>query len=183
MPSTKILIVANDPIEAQELQVRLSKLGYDVIGTASTSDEALHKSTHLKPNLILMNTRLRTGDDGIKTGRLIHSNNNIPIVYFSTQTGQETIRRAGSTGPFGYLIKPFEDSQLLVTLEIAQIRAKLENRLRESQQWLNGVLMSIGDGVIAIDDIGHIQFINSSAEKIIGWDKDAAIGKTLFEVP
>jgi PAS domain S-box-containing protein len=182
MTSIKILIVDNDFSSTQNLQARLLKLGYEVIGTAATSDEAVNKSAELKPNLILMNTRLRTGNDGIKTGKLIHSNHNIPIIYISSQAGQDTIRQAGSTGPFGYIIKPFDDSQLFVAIEVARIRFKLERQLRENQQWLTGVLMSIGDGVIAVDSKGYIRFINSKAEEITGWGEIDAIGKLLFEV-
>lgn len=182
MASAKILIVDNDPIATQDLQTRLTKLGYEVIGTAASSEEALDKSASLKPGLIMMNTRLRAGNDGIKTGSLIHSANDIPIIYVSSRVGQETIRRASTTGPFGYIIKPFDESQLFVTIEIAQLRHKLESQLRESGQWLNGVLMSIGDGVIAVDKAGSIRFINSRAEKITGWSEAEAIGKPLFEV-
>src|SRR5687768_9318529 len=182
MTSARILIVDNDKIATRDLQARLSKLGYEVIGTAATTEEAINKSEKLKPGLILMNTRLRVGSDGVKTGKLIHSYNDTPIIYFSSHAGQDTVRRASSTGPFGYIIKPFEDSQLFVTIEVAQIRYKLESQLRESEQWLNGVLMSIGDGVIAVDKTASIRFINSKAEKITGWGKAEAIGKKLFEV-
>jgi len=182
MSFIKILIVDNDPNTTQDLQERLSKLGYEVIGTATTSEEALQKTIKLEPGLIMMNTRLRSGNDGIKTGKLIHTNSNTPIIYYSSSVGQETIRQATSTGPFGYIIKPFDDSQLFVTIEVAQIRFKLESQLRESEQWLNGVLMSIGDGVIAVDNTGSIRFINSQAEKITGWKEADATGKTLFEV-
>src|SRR5688572_6763881 len=182
MTSVRILIVDNDKIATRDLQARLSKLGYEVIGTAATTEEAINKSEKLKPGLILMNTRLRVGSDGVKTGKLIHSYNDTPIIYFSSHAGQDTVRRASSTGPFGYIIKPFEDSQLFVTIEVAQIRYKLESQLRESEQWLNGVLMSIGDGVIAVDKTASIRFINSKAEKITGWGKAEAIGKKLFEV-
>jgi PAS domain S-box-containing protein len=182
MISARILIVDNDKIATRDLQARLSKLGYEVIGTAATTEEAINKCEELKPGLILMNTRLHAGSDGVKTGKLIHSYNDTPIIYFSSHAGQDTVRRAGSTGPFGYIIKPFEDSQLFVTIEVAQIRYKLESQLRESEQWLNGVLMSIGDGVIAVDKTASIRFINSKAEKITGWGEAEAIGKKLFEV-
>ena len=182
MTSAKILIVESDITESLDLQARLSKIGYEVIGTATTSEEALNKFTQLKPSLIMMNTQLRTKSDGIKTGKLIHEHKDIPIIYFSSQASQDTIRRAGSTGPFGYILKPFDNSQLFVTIETAQARFKLESQLRESQQWLSGVLMSIGDGVIAVDNVGFVRFINSKAEEITAWDEATAIGKTLFDV-
>lgn len=182
MNLVKVLIVDSDLAATEDLQVRLLKFGYKVVGTATTSEEAVLKSAQLKPSLILMNTRLRTGSDGIKTGKLIHLNNNIPIVYVSSRAGQDTIRQASSTGPFGYIIKPFDDAQLFVTLEIAQVRFGLESQLRESRQWLNGVLMSIGDGVIAVDPEGIIRFINSRAAEITEWNETAAIGKLLLDV-
>lgn len=180
--SARILIVDNDSSATQDLQVRLSKLGYEVVGTAATRQEALYETEKLKPSVVLMNTRLRIGNDGVKTGSLIQASSNTPIVYFSSRAGQDTIRQVGSTGPFGYMIMPVEDSQLFVTIEIAEIRSRLESQLREGKQWLNGVLMSIGDGVIAVDDMGIIRFINPRAKDLTGSYKMNAIGKVLSEV-
>ncbi len=182
MASVKILIVDNDKAVTRDLQERLIRLGYEVAGIATTSDDAIAQTNELKPNLVIMNTRLRSGRDGIKTGTLIHSTSNTPIIYFSSQAGQDAVRRAGTTGSFGHIIKPFDNSQLFVTIEIARIRYKLERQLRESEQWLNGVLMSIGDGVIAADNLGKVRFINSKAEKITGWSQADATGMSLLEV-
>lgn len=158
------------------------KLGYEVVGTATTGEEALRKSAHLKPELILSNTRLASGNDGIKTGQLIHAEHNTPVVYIAAHGSQTMIRQASTTGPFGYIIKPFDDLQLFATVEIALTRYRLEHQLAENRQWLNGVLMSIGEGVIAVDPAGLIQFINPVAEKITGWDNDLAIKKELYKV-
>lgn len=182
MTSAKILIVDNDKAVTRDLQERLTRLGYEVAGVASTSDDAITQTSKLKPNLVIMNIRLRSGRDGIKTGSLIHSKSNIPIIYFSSQAGHDTVRRAGVTGSFGHIIKPFDDSQLFVTIEVARVRYKLENQLRESEQWLNGVLMSIGDGVIAVDNSGKVRFINARAGKITGWSQTEAAGMSLLEV-
>lgn len=182
MAPVKILIVDNDRAVTRDLQERLTRLGYEVAGIATTSDDAVTQASKLKPNLVIMNVRLRSGRDGIKTGSLIHSKSNTPIIYFSSQAGQDTIRRAGDTGSFGHIIKPFDDSQLFVTIEVARVRYKLENQLRESEQWLNGVLMSIGDGVIAVDKSGKVRFINARAEKITGWGRVQAAGMSLLEV-
>ncbi len=182
MSAAKILIVEKDPGAVKDLQSLLVKLGYEVVGTAKSSEEALEKSASLQPNLILMNTQLRAVNDGIQTGSLIRASSDIPIVYISSRAGEETIRRASSTGPFGYIVRPFDETQLFVTLEVARVRHKLERQLRESRQWLNGVLRSIGDGVIAADKEGFVQLINARAEAITGLSESSAIGKPLFEV-
>lgn len=182
MASAKILIVDNDRAVTRDLQERLIRLGYEVAGIATTSDDAITQTNKLQPNLVIMNIRLHSGRDGVKTGALIHSTSNTPIIYFSSQAGQDTVRRAGSTGSFGHIIKPFDDSQLFVTIEVARVRYKLESQLRESEQWLNGVLMSIGDGVIAVDNSGKVRFINARAKKITGWSQNKATGMSLLEV-
>lgn len=182
MASVKILIVDNDRAVTRDLKQRLTRLGYEVVGVATTSDDAITQTNKLKPNLVIMNIRLRSGRDGVKTGALIHSTSNTPIIYFSSQAGQDTVQRAGSTGSFGHIIIPFDDSQLFVTIEVARVRYKLESQLRESEQWLNGVLMSIGDGVIAVDNSGKVRFINARAKKITGWSQDKATGMSLLEV-
>ena len=182
MPSSKILVIENDRQVATELRSRLIRLGYEIVGTAASRDEALQLSLHLKPELILSNTRLSSVNDGIQTGKLIHTKHNTPVVYITTQSSQNTIRQASSTGPFGYIIKPFDDLQLFATIEIALTRYRLENQLAENRQWLNGVLMSIGEGVIAVDKNGAIQFINLVAEKLTGWENSLAIDKKLYNI-
>lgn len=182
MPPARILVIDDDPLAIRELQSRLSKLGHEIVGTAADSGEAVSQFDKLKPDLILISTKHRSGSDGIKEGRFIHAQSNIPIIYITTHASQTTIRRASSTGPFGYIIKPYDDSQLFATIEIALTRHRLESQLQESRQWLNGVLMSIDDGVIAVDKAGSVRFVNSKAEAISGWKEADAIGRKLFEI-
>lgn len=182
MPPARILIVENDQQVTAELKSRLTGLGYDVAGTATSTEQALQKSSKLKPDLILINTRLASSEDGIKTGQLIRSQNAAPIVYITTQASQTMVRRANSTEPFGYIIKPFDDAQLFATVEIALTRHRLEKQLTESRQWLNGVLMSVGEGVIAIDNRGLIRFVNPYAEHITGWQNYQAIDKEIYKI-
>ena len=98
MPTSRIFVIDNDQQTITDLKSRLTKLGYDVVGTATTPREAIEKTALLQPNLILMNTHLRSGIDGIKTGKLLHSKSDTQIIYFSSHAGQETIRLVGSTG-------------------------------------------------------------------------------------
>lgn len=182
MSTVKILIAEKDPAAAQDLQKRLEKLGYEVIGIAQSREETLEQSAALTPGLIIMNTHLRAENEGIHTGSLICASSDIPIVYLSSRVEEDTVRRASSTGPFGYIVKPFDETQLFVTIEVARVRHKLEQQLRENKQWLNGVLMSIGDGVIAVDSSGLVRFINARAEKLTGLNEMQAIGKPLPQV-
>jgi PAS domain S-box-containing protein len=177
-----ILIAEDELSVAQELRARLEKLGYRVVDVASTSAEALHKTEKLQPEIVLMNSRLKGNKDAIQTGSLLRSLHDTPIIYVIDYDSQATIRRATATGPFGYIFRPFDDKQIFATIETALIRYQLEKNLRQSRQWLNTTLTSIGDGVIATDDQGLVRFINPIATELTGWHHTDAIGKSFYEI-
>jgi AmiR/NasT family two-component response regulator len=179
MSSTRILIVEMDSASAQELSFHLQTFGYQVVGMAGSGEETLVKIGELDPDLVLMNIRLKGSIDGIQTGTLIRTYRNIPIVYLVDTSGQNTIRRAGATEPFGYIFKPYDERRIFATLETALIRHELESRLHESRQWLNAILTSIGDGVIATDEHGRVRFINPIAMEQTGWSQMEATGRSL----
>jgi len=182
MTSARILIVENVRSTAADLQLRLERLDYVVVGTAESSEEAIAKIGELNPDIILMNIKLREAGDGIKTGELIHAGYKTPIIYLTSSAAQETIHRARSSGPFGYIFLPPNDHQIFATIETAITRNQLENQLEQNRNWLSGILNSIGDGVIALNNQGQIYFINSVAQELTGWDQADAAGQYIYTV-
>jgi PAS domain S-box-containing protein len=182
MSAAGILIAEYESSVAQDLKVRVEALGYRVIDIASSGEEAIAKTEKLRPNIVLMNTRLRGTIDGLQTGSQIRDDQDIPIIYMVDFGSQATIRRVGTTAPFGYIFRPFDEKQIFATIETALIRHQLERKLEQSRQWLNTTLTSIGDGVIATDEQGLIRFINPSAMEYTGLHHTTAIGRSLSEV-
>jgi len=177
-----ILLVTNDHTVARDLHQRLVKLGYKVVGSAASEREAIIKIRESNPDIIMTDIRLNGAGGGIKTGGLIQSTYHVPIIYITGSIGHATIQRARSTGPFGYIFEPYDDKQLLVTIETALTRHQFERKLRESRQWLDTTLTSIGDGVIATDQGGLVRFINPTAMELTEWQHTEAIGKSIQEV-
>lgn len=182
MPAADILIADYEKTVAQELEKCLKGLGYKVIDIAYSGEEAIEKTDRLRPQVVLMNTRLKGTIDGLQTGSHIRDYQDIPIIYTIDYGSQATIRRVGATGPFGYIFRPFDEKQIFATIETALLRHQLERKLQQSQQWLNTTLTSIGDGVIATDEQGMVRFINPIAMEHTGWRHMDAIGKSLSEV-
>ncbi|HEX5808312.1 MAG TPA: response regulator [Anaerolineales bacterium] len=182
MSASDILIAEDENSAAQELREQLEGLGYRVVDVASSSAEALYKTEKLRPQIVLMNIRLKGEKDGIQTGSLLHALHGTPVVYMIDYSNQATIRRVTATGPFGYIFRPFDEKQIVATIETALIRHKLERKLQQSRQWLNTTLTSIGDGVIATDDQGLVRFINPVAMELTGWHQKDAIGRSLYEI-
>jgi PAS domain S-box-containing protein len=182
MVNAGILIVSNEGNVAREMHECLIRLGYRVVGILSSNEEIIAKIDETKPDLIVTDIQLSGKREGIKTGELIHSTYNIPIVYLTGSLGQATVQRAKKTGPFGYIFKPFDEKQIYATVETALLRHHLEGELQEGKQWLNAVLDGINDGVIALDNQGAIRFINPIAKQLTGWSEIETIGKTLHDI-
>lgn len=182
MAPANILVVDANPKTAHDLKNHLERFGYRVARTAYTGSEAIQLIEQVRPDIILMSVRLKGTQDGIKTGSLIHKLHDLPIVYILDDSSQATIRRAGTTGPFGYIFRPFDEKQILATIDTALIRYQLEKKLQQSRQWLNTTLTSLGDGVIATDEKGLIRFINPAAMRLTGWQNEEAVQKPLYEV-
>ena len=182
MSPPDILIVEDNRSVAQELQEQLEELGYKVLDIACSGEEAIEKTKNLRPNIVLMNMRLKGTTDGIQVGDHIRNDYDTPVIYMIDYGSQATIRRAGATGPFGYIFRPLEEKQIFATIETAMIRHRLESKLQQSRQWLNTTLTSIGDGVIATDEQGLVRFINPMSAQHTGWHYTDAIGKSLLEV-
>ncbi len=133
MSDEYILIVEDEVIIAMELEDRLKDLGYNVLPPVSSGKEALQKVAKFSPDLVLMDIRLKGEMDGITTAAKIREQVEIPIVYLTAHTDTQTLNRAKTTQPFGYLIKPFAERELRITLEIALYKHSMEQKLRASE--------------------------------------------------
>ena len=83
------------------------------------------------PELILMDIVLKGEMDGVTAAEQIHERLDIPVIYLTGLTGDQITERAKITEPFGYILKPFQERELHVAIEIALYRHKMEKKLRE----------------------------------------------------
>jgi PAS domain S-box-containing protein len=134
MTIPKILIVEDEFIVARDLKKRLRQFGYEVVGTVAAGEEAIIEAEEKRPDLVLMDIMLEGRIDGIEAAQGIRDKLNIPVIYLTSHSDDDLIERAKVTGPFGYLIKPFEVRELQATLETALYRAQMEKRLRKSER-------------------------------------------------
>lgn len=182
MINPKILIVEDDISVVNDLQKRLIDLGYDIVGIVSTGEEAIKKAITSSPDLVLMNVRLKGEMDGIEAASALRFQHGIAVVFLSAFADNDTLRRASKTEPFGYILKPFEERDLHTTIEMALYRRELERRFKENETWYGTTLRSIGEAVIATDNLGTIKFMNTAAENLTGWKMNEALGEDLLKV-
>jgi PAS domain S-box-containing protein len=178
----RILIVEDEAIVAEDLELAVTNIGYEVVGRAVSADAAVDKAVNLKPDLVLMDIVLRGEKNGIDASREIKEMVDIPVIFLTAYSDVGLIDKAKSTEPYAYLVKPFQERQLLASIETAIHKSGVEKRLEESEEWLATTLMSIGDAVIATDGVGCVKSMNHVAERLTGWKQGDAVGKPLTDV-
>ena len=134
MSKTKILVVEDETILAKDIQICLRRLGYTVSGIASSGEEAIQKATDVRPDLVLMDIKLKGEMDGTETAWHIKESFSIPVVYLTAHVDDATLVRAMITEPYGYILKPFEDRDLHISIEIALYKHKSERRLNAQHE-------------------------------------------------
>lgn len=130
--STSVLIVEDEFIVANDLQLILNQAGYLVIGIAVSAEEACEYIAKNKPDLVLLDIHLEGKQSGIDLAKNLKAEN-IAFVYLSANSNQTILEEAKKTEPYGFLVKPFREKDLLITLEIASYRHKnsVESRLKQ----------------------------------------------------
>ncbi len=126
MSTAKILVVEDESIIALDIQSSLVNAGYNVVAIATCADEALDLTAQFSPDLVLMDIRLRGETDGVEAAEKIRREFDLPVVYLTAHADENTLKRAKLTEPFGYILKPFEDRELITTIEIALSRYHAE---------------------------------------------------------
>ncbi len=182
MTKTKILVVEDESIVARDIGNMLLGLGYEVTGVVASGQEAVELARETRPHLVLVDIMLHGALTGFDAAEKIYTGYDIPIVYLTAYADEKTLQRAKKTEPFGYLLKPFEERELQTTIEVALYKYEMERKLKQREHWLTTLLQSVGDGVMATDSRGRIQFMNPFAEDLSGWSQKAALGKPLNDV-
>lgn len=182
MSQTTVLIVENEAIVAADLAGKLRQLGYEVAGIAAAGKDAIAKVGSLRPKLVLMDIQLEGPMDGIEAAQVIRRQHDLPVIYLTAHSDAATLARAKLTGPFGYILKPFEERDLATQIELALYKHEADRQLREQREWLRVTLTSIGDAVIATDGDGAISFVNPVAESLTGWRAEEAMGRPVTDV-
>lgn len=130
MTNACILIVEDEAITVSALKRELTSLGYEVAGTASTTDEALKAVELHKPDLVLMDITLAGGVNGIVAAVAIRGNFHVPVVFLTAHADDRTMQSAVGAGAFGYVLKPFSGAGLKAAIETAlhKHRSEVDSR-------------------------------------------------------
>lgn len=136
----RILIVEDQFIEAHDLQLILEKANYEVIGISRSVDQALEQIQTEKPDLVFVDIMLKGSRNGIELAQILKENH-IGFIYISANSSKSILDQAKITQPYGFIVKPFREQDVLTTLEIAFYRQEysLESQLMQQFQLQNNI--------------------------------------------
>ena len=122
----RLIIVEDEEIVVLDIRSALESLGYVVAATANSGDCAINKAAEVMPDLVFTDIVMKGTLDGINAADKIHALLNIPIIYLTAHTDESTLQRAKMSQPFGYVVKPFRERDLLITIEFALYQSAME---------------------------------------------------------
>jgi formate hydrogenlyase transcriptional activator len=194
MEKARIQIVEDEAIIAMELESQLHSLGYEVTSIVDTGEKAIEKAEKDKPDLILMDIRIKGEMDGIDTAEEIRNRFDIPVIFSTAFADEERLDRAKLTRPFGYLLKPIKEKELSVSIKIALFaitvekqRKQTEKILQENENKYRELFEGMSSGVAvykAVNNGEDFIFVdlNKAGEQIDQVKKGAIIGKSICQV-
>jgi len=175
---SKILVVEDNLIVAEGIKKSLLTLGYTVSAIVSSKEEALKQTEKDQPDLVLMDIVLQGKTTGIDTAEEIRLRFDVPVVYLTAYSDEATLEKAKVTEPFGYLLKPFSDSELHSIIEMALYKHRTEKTLRENEKKYKTLFESSLDGVFVLNaETMKIVLANRAAMEIYGFESlDEVVG-------
>jgi DNA-binding response OmpR family regulator len=132
-----VLIVEDETIVAFDIENILNSLGYSVIDSVATFDQALQIVQNTPPDIIFMDVNLKNSKDGIETAIEIKKIKDIPIIYLTAFCDDTTLQRAIETNPIGYLLKPFTKEDIKSIMKLSIHKIALRNVVPKQNDFIN----------------------------------------------
>lgn len=140
MSKTNILVVEDESIVSKDIQHSLNKLGYNVVGAASTGEKALELARSERPDIVLMDIMLKGDMNGIETAEIIRNELSVPVVFLTAYADESTLSKAKITEPYGYIIKPFKEIDLHTSIEMAIYKHGKEQEIIRERDLLYSIV-------------------------------------------
>ncbi|QEL20455.1 response regulator [Limnoglobus roseus] len=169
MLKATILIVEDEALIAEDLREQLEQLGHTVVGVVDTADEAIAATRQKSPGLVLMDIRLRGGADGVDAATMISEWSDVPIIYMTAHSDADTVARAMLVQPYGYVVKPVRDSDLVTAIQTALLRHAAEARLRAFETEARRIVENTADLVLQILPDGRMMSSNPAGRTALGY--------------
>jgi PAS domain S-box-containing protein len=176
MKTGRFLIVEDEFVVAENLRGEIGSMGYEVVGMASSGEEALDLARKTNPDMVLMDIKLSGKMDGIETAVQLRRQWDIPVLFLTAFADENFLERSKQAEPLGYLVKPYERKGLRAAVETAFYKSKMERLLKESESRFRSMFENLPVAYLAMDESGRCIDLNPECCQLVGYDCDQIIG-------
>ena len=178
----RILVVEDEFITATDIQNNLKGMGYDVPVVVDNGEEAIRRAGELRPGLVLMDITLKGRMNGIEAAKEIRSRYDIPVIYLTAHSDESTFRDALVTEPFGYILKPFENREMRISIEMALYKHALDRELRDSEETNRALLNATNDIMFLVDADKRFLAVNEALARKSGVPAEGLSGVSAYDL-
>ncbi len=182
MKPKNIIIIEDEYIVAEDIKSILEDANYNVVDIVTTGEDALSVTEKKPIDFAFIDIKLPGKLDGIEIANILKNQKQIPFIYLTAYADDNTINRAKITEPYGYIVKPFSEEELISNLEMALHKYNKDINIRSENSYYYKIINSLGEGVIATDANDKIIFINDTAKTILGCKSINLTGKKIKDI-
>lgn len=164
MSKINILVVEDENIVSKDIQQCLKKLGYNVVAATATGEEAVKLAEEKSPDMVLMDIMLKGEMSGIEAAAQIKEQYDIPVIYLTAYADESTLSKAKITEPYGYILKPFKEIDLDISIKMTLFKHKKQKELKNERDLLYSIVES--------KDTSDIVFVKSNSRLVKVRTKD-----------
>lgn len=178
MSKPKVLVVEDSGIISQAISDILAKHGYPLSGIFSTAEEALTYTFSHRPDIVLMDIGLGGAMTGIEAAEILTHRYGIPVIFLTAAADGAMLEGAIQSACSTYLLKPVQEVELIINIEIVVHQNRITKVLEKEQRWREVILNGIIDAVLAENESGDIVYMNRSATIFLETEFDI-VGKKI----
>jgi DNA-binding LytR/AlgR family response regulator len=136
MSKAKVYIVEDEILLSKDLENILKSNGYNVVGVSQSGEEFLEKVVEERPNIVLMDIMLKGKITGIEAAKKLREMLDIPVIFLTAYSDENTVEKAKESFPYGYIIKPFREKELITTIEVALNKYHADQEVKKERDLL-----------------------------------------------
>ena len=140
MSKINVFVVEDESIVSKDIQNSLNKIGYNVVGSASSGEKALENIRIEQPDIILMDIMLKGSMNGIDVAEIVKNELEIPVIFLTAYADESTLSKAKISEPYGYILKPFKEIDLQTSIEMAVYKHKKEQTIVKERDYLYSIV-------------------------------------------
>ncbi|MBT4575809.1 MAG: response regulator [Candidatus Cloacimonetes bacterium] len=180
--ATRVLIVEDEMIIAQDIARISENCGYQVLDIVSSGEVAVPTAIQLNPDVVLMDIMLGDEMTGLVAAEEIHYALDIPIVFITAFADDKTINKSKMAEPFGYIIKPFDERELKAVIELAIYKHAMQQILKRSEAKYRRIFENIQDVFCEMELDGTIIEISPSIEAMSNHKRSDLLGSNIGDL-